>query len=75
MQAVSADGKLRASIKIPLSTDSKHRPLEVAKANQKFNFDYFSAFPDSLNPLATDDFGVGGLAASTTSGRGAHPQL
>ena len=74
VQAVSVGGKLRASIKIPLSDDSKHRPLEVAKANQ-LSFDYFGAFPDSLDPMETDDGGVSGLAASTTTGHGAHPQL
>ena len=58
VRAVSADGRLSASIRIALSGDSKHRPLEVARANKELDFQYFSTFPDSLDPLTTDDEGA-----------------
>lgn len=50
VKATSADGKLWASVHIPVSGHSKHKPIEVARQNTELDFRYFDAFPDSLDP-------------------------
>eukprot|EP01052_Picozoa_sp_SAG31_P023883 SAG31_NODE_1996_length_6700_cov_4.398424_4_plen_700_part_00 len=54
VRAVSADGALSATATIKLSGDKQDSPLEVARANRELTFDYFTAFPDSLDPLKTN---------------------
>ena len=51
VRAVSADGSLSATTTINLSGDKKDSPLEVARANRELSFEYFTTFPDSLDPL------------------------
>jgi hypothetical protein len=51
VRAVSADGTLSATATIKLSGDKKDSPPEVARANMELNFDYFTNFPDNLDPF------------------------